>query len=58
MEHIEPDVRPFFCLPFTYSDVLIGHDVAVAPMQGWDSPALAHAEDHRDIPVKGLDAGL
>ena len=30
MEHIEPDVRLFFCLPFTYSDVLIGHDAEVA----------------------------
>lgn len=49
MEHVEPDVRLFFCLPFAHSEDLVDQELSVALNAGLGQPWLAHAEGHRDI---------
>ncbi len=49
MEHIEPDLRLFFCLPYAHSEEIADQDVSVMLNAKLGEPWLAHAEGHRDI---------
>jgi uncharacterized protein (DUF924 family) len=49
MEHVEPDLRLFFCLPFAHSEDLPDQELSVELNAGLGQPWLAHAEGHRDI---------
>lgn len=49
MEHVERDLRLFFCLPFAHSEVLSDQDISVELNAKLGQPWLEHAEGHRDI---------
>lgn len=46
---VDPDLRLFFCLPFSHSENLDDQDVSVALNAKLGQPWLSHAEGHRDI---------
>ncbi|MFT0860413.1 DUF924 family protein [Ancylobacter sp. G4_0304] len=49
MEHIEREMRLFFCLPFAHSEDLDDQDISVSLNGQLGQPWLDHAQDHRDI---------
>lgn len=49
MEHVEPDMRLFFCLPFAHSEDLADQEMSVALNGRLGEPWLAHALGHRDV---------
>ncbi len=49
MEHVSPDLRLFFCLPFAHSENIPDQDLSVKLNARLGQPWLDHAEGHRDI---------
>lgn len=49
MEHVEPGMRLFFCLPFAHSEDIADQGLSVQLNAGLGPPWLEHAESHRDI---------
>ncbi|WP_374788901.1 DUF924 family protein [Brucella oryzae] len=49
MEHVDPDLRLFFCLPFSHSEDLNDQDTSVVLNARLGQPWLSLAEGHRDI---------
>lgn len=49
MNHVEQDIRLFFCLPFAHSEVMGDQDISVRLNARLGQPWLEHAEGHRDI---------
>ncbi|MCW8060450.1 DUF924 family protein [Agrobacterium tumefaciens] len=49
MEHVEPDLRLFFCLPFSHSEDVADQDISVELNARLGEPWLSHAVGHRDI---------
>lgn len=49
MDHVAPDLRLFFALPFAHSEDILDQDVSVRLNAKLGQPWLAHAEGHRDI---------
>lgn len=49
MDHVMPEMRLFFCLPFAHSEVLPDQDLSVQLNTCLGQPWLAHAEGHRGI---------
>lgn len=49
MERVAPELRLFFCLPFSHSENLADQDLAVALNQRLGPPSLSHAEGHREV---------
>lgn len=49
MNHVEPDLRLFFCLPFAHSEDIRDQNLSVRLNAGLGQPWSDHAEGHRDI---------
>lgn len=49
MEHVEPGLRLFFCLPFAHSEDIADQDLSVRLNDRLGPVWLRHAEGHRDI---------
>ncbi|MBL28479.1 MAG: hypothetical protein CMM50_13115 [Rhodospirillaceae bacterium] len=49
MDGVDPELSPFFGLPFMHSEDLADQDVSVALNEGFGEPWLPHAKDHREI---------
>lgn len=49
MEQVEPELRLFFCLPFSHSEDLADQDISVTLNRKLGEPFLDHAIGHRDI---------
>jgi uncharacterized protein (DUF924 family) len=49
MDHVDPALRLFFCLPFAHSENAADQDLSVALHGKLDRSWLSHAEGHRDI---------
>lgn len=49
LDHVEPDMRLFFCLPFAHSEDIHDQDLSVSLNARLGQPWLEHAEGHRDI---------
>ncbi|MDH6230766.1 uncharacterized protein (DUF924 family) [Mesorhizobium soli] len=49
MDHVEPALQLFFCLPFAHSEDIADQDVSVRLNAGLGEPWVSHAQGHRDI---------
>ena len=49
MDHADPDMRVFFCLPFAHSEDIADQELSVRLNLKLGRPWLDHAEGHRDI---------
>ncbi len=49
IEHVEPDLRLFFCLPFAHSEDIADQELSVHLNAQLGQSWLEHAEGHRDI---------
>lgn len=48
-DRVEPELRLFFCLPFSHSEAIADQDLAVQLNARLGEPWLSHAHGHRDI---------